>query len=144
MCLPSCLLCRILSGPVSAVEVSPGDGSVIRSNRNLNSYFTHHKTELQSGLVNFKFYNKRLTNTFKKKSYKFSPSLPQVKEVTYHLNSLPPDVLGQAYSVCSIVSRASRILACYNQAMQSLKCPALPSCLQELEVVVPPDTPVDT
>lgn len=109
------LLCRILSGAVSVVDISPGDGSVIRSNGVLNTYFTHHLPELLSGqvILTLEYHiSVRLSlvdNTIQSHlNHLIILSVSQVKELSYHLNSLPPDRSGQAYSVCSIVRRASR------------------------------------
>ncbi|KAJ8401564.1 hypothetical protein AAFF_G00378810 [Aldrovandia affinis] len=95
---------RLINGAITTIEISPGDGSVIRSNGAVANYFTHHTARLVPG---------------------------QSEEKKYFVNSLPPDVPGQVYSVCSAVTRASRILKCYNQARLSLKLPNSHCCWRE-------------
>ncbi|XP_067087546.1 uncharacterized protein C5orf34 homolog [Osmerus mordax] len=105
---------RIMDEAIPVIEISPGDGSVIRSNGALASYFTHHRPEAGAGTVNM-----------------------EVRQITYHLKSLPPEKPRQSYSVASVVSRASRILKCYAQTRHSLKLNAIPSCLRKLESSFP-------
>uniref|UniRef100_A0A3Q3DHT1 Uncharacterized protein n=1 Tax=Hippocampus comes TaxID=109280 RepID=A0A3Q3DHT1_HIPCM len=82
---------RILDQDVPVIEVSPGDGSVIRSHGVLSMYFIHYNL---SSFIHLKF-----------PLFTCMGSLPQI---TYHMNGLPPDMPGQLYSVCSVLSCASR------------------------------------
>nr|XP_055053987.1 uncharacterized protein C5orf34 homolog [Misgurnus anguillicaudatus] len=82
---------RVIDGVTAVVEISPGDGSVIRSNGALANYFTHYKSKAAH------------------------------RDTVYYLSGLPPDVPGQLYSVRSVVTRASRILKCFIQARTSLR-----------------------
>ncbi|KAK2910931.1 hypothetical protein Q8A67_003064 [Cirrhinus molitorella] len=98
------IIYRIVDGVIPMVEISPGDGSTIRSNGVLANYFTH---------------------------YKAGAAHRDAVECVYYLCGLPPDVPGQLYSVQSVVTRASRILKCFIQARSSLRSPLSLYCWNE-------------
>ncbi|KTG33500.1 hypothetical protein cypCar_00034143 [Cyprinus carpio] len=79
----------LVDGVIPMVEISPGDGSVIRSNGVPANYFTHYK----AGAAH---------------RDKISPLISvcsQAVDCVYYLCGLPPDIPCQLYSV---VTRASR------------------------------------
>ncbi|XP_049618054.1 uncharacterized protein C5orf34 homolog isoform X2 [Syngnathus scovelli] len=102
---------RILEQEVPVIEVSPGDGSVIRSKGVLNLYFIHYKPE-------------------------FTSVEAKVKEITYHVDGLPPDTPGQLYSICFVVRFASRLLVIYNE-VRKRRLPT-PSCLLQQNAAFKP------
>ncbi|XP_048044676.1 uncharacterized protein C5orf34 homolog isoform X1 [Megalobrama amblycephala] len=105
------IIYRIVDGVIPMVEISPGDGSLIRSNGVLANYFTH---------------------------YKPGAAHRDAVECVYYLCGLPPDVPGQLYSVQSVVTRASRILKCFIQARSSVRAPLSFYCWKEQAAVYDP------
>ncbi|XP_051876307.1 uncharacterized protein C5orf34 homolog isoform X2 [Pristis pectinata] len=91
---------RVIAGSVTSVEIYPGDGSVLKPHDTMSNYFTHYRVGHTDG---------------------------QGEERMYRVSSLPPDTAGSKYSVRSVVTRAVRILQCWNQFKLSLKPPSV-SC----------------
>ncbi|XP_032874378.1 uncharacterized protein C5orf34 homolog isoform X4 [Amblyraja radiata] len=89
---------RVIAGTVTSVEIYPGDGSVLKAHDAMSNYFTH---------------------------YRVGHADVQGEERMYRVSSLPPDTPGSKYSICSMVTRALRILQCWNQFKLSLKLPSV-------------------
>ncbi|XP_059830213.1 uncharacterized protein C5orf34 homolog isoform X2 [Hypanus sabinus] len=85
---------RVIAGSVTSVEIYPGDGSVLKPHDATNSYFTHYWPGCAG---------------------------EQGEERMYRVSSLPPDIPGSKYSICSLVTHAVRILQFQNQLKLSLK-----------------------
>ncbi|XP_078252950.1 uncharacterized protein C5orf34 homolog isoform X2 [Rhinoraja longicauda] len=89
---------RVIAGTVTSVEIYPGDGSVLKAHDAMSNYFIH---------------------------YRVGHADVQGEERMYRVSSLPPDTPGSTYSICSMVTRALRILQCWNQLKLSLKPPSV-------------------
>ncbi|XP_072113636.1 uncharacterized protein C5orf34 homolog isoform X2 [Mobula birostris] len=85
---------RVIAGSVTSVEIYPGDGSVLKPHDATNNYFTHY----WPGCAD-----------------------EEGEERMYRVSSLPPDRPGSKYSICSLVTRAIRMLQFRNQLKLSLK-----------------------
>ncbi|XP_072903901.1 uncharacterized protein C5orf34 homolog [Hemitrygon akajei] len=85
---------RVIAGSVTSVEIYPGDGSVLKPHDATNSYFTHYWPGCAG---------------------------EQGEERMYRVSSLPPDIPGSKYSICSLVTHAVRMLQFQNQLKMSLK-----------------------
>ncbi|XP_067401697.1 uncharacterized protein C5orf34 homolog [Emydura macquarii macquarii] len=82
------IIYRLIHDNANFIEIYPGDGSVFTSEGAfLGNYFTHYSVHKETR---------------------------QREEKMYSANSLPPDIPESPYSVCSIITQATRILQyCY-------------------------------
>uniref|UniRef100_A0A8C8RA09 Chromosome 5 open reading frame 34 n=1 Tax=Pelusios castaneus TaxID=367368 RepID=A0A8C8RA09_9SAUR len=78
------IIYRLIHGNANFIEIYPGDGSVFMSEGEfLGNYFTRYSVHAETR---------------------------QREEKMYSANSLPPDIPESPYSVCSIITQATRIL----------------------------------